>query len=645
MLLRNKNIGSQDEYYSNSLHIVPSFSSSVFDNLAAGFATPVIASSMMDSQLAQKPTGQAMQGILGQIRLEQETPGMGWTQWLADEGANMIGMGLNPATWALGEGGGALASKVLPSLASKIAPDSATVFLRKPLNELLAQPIGKYIPSMIGKEGAEQTLGLGLIGEKGLSSFGSFAGAGLPQGIVDNYNQDTNSISWGGVAREMGEMGAFGVAIGSIPFGYGVLRGKINRGLGKEPVDDITGHDLDQALANGHITDAEHAWYTDYQALQKDPTNTKLEEDLKQRATDIINQNGHTANAATNEAMFEILTPNDVSNLHGAIADQISGDAPEEYKTALSDFIIHNRMDQIRENPQALDGVRGYVDFINDKLKVKDEKLQEADQILDDHMLKSVKDNMPFSQKELMKHMDKAGFEASHVEQLPVTIPDNMARRMKMQAKIDKLNEKMRLAKRRGQPANKQTLKRVAELESSLPKILTPKEELRHLRSALLGDRGLPKNFERSNAYNRLLDLSNVWHNARTLLDRVHLENEYKRQEAFRDLAHQVLRISDSDMGKLSKPEDVLNYVKSRVGGQLRQEIPIKDIEKAVTDKKTVPADADNILNEQEAQIRNTKAEGAKNEFVESTAKYKEFKESSNIFKNLISCVLGGMNG
>ena len=55
----------------------------------------------------------------------------------------------------------------------------------------------------------------------------------------------------------------------------------------------------------------------------------------------------------------------DMQNLQGVIADQVSGGVPEQYNKALSDFVIHDRFDKISEKPEMLDGVRGYVDFIN----------------------------------------------------------------------------------------------------------------------------------------------------------------------------------------------------------------------------------------------------------------------------------------
>lgn len=644
MLTRSNQVAPQQEYYADSLLTMPSVGKSVFDNLVMGVATPVVALNMLDKEFAKKPEGQAAISAFNSVRLANETPGMGWPQWLADEGANMLGFGLNPATWGLGEAGG-LAAKGLSAGAARAAPDALSVFMRTPVKDLVAKPLGEYIPSMVGKEGAEKPLSLGLMADKSLSNFGIFAGAGVPQGIVDNFNSDTGHIAWGGVAREMGEMGAFGIAIGSVPFAYGVLRGKVNRALGKEPTEGITPESLNEALERGQITPSEHQWYNDYLEHQKTPGDVEGMKGLQARATQMINENGHRANVATDEAMFEILTPNDVTNLQGMIADQVSGGVPAEYQKALSDFVVHNRMDYIRQDPRWLDGVRGYVDFINNKLENKPSKIAEADKILDDHLLKGTKENMPFSQKELFKHMKQAGFEASHVQHLPVTIPENMGQHLRINEKIAKFKEKLKVAKRRGQPENKQTLRRIEELQAKLPKIMTPKEELVHLRKTLLTPKGLPKNWERSNAYHRLLDLSNVWANARTLLDRVHLEHQYNRQEAFRDLAHQTLKIADADLPKIANHENVMDYMKRRIEGNLSKAEPIADVQKAVDDRQQVPADSDTILNEQQEQIKNTQAETAKEEFVQSTDRFKEFKESENIFKNLISCVLGGIGG
>lgn len=722
MLIRSNQLANPEKVYNDAMNETPSASRSVFDSMAAGFATPVVALNMLDDEFRKKPEGKAILSSLEAINLQKQAPGIGWTQWLANEGAGMLGFGLNPLTWGAGEVGGLAAQGVVNAGAkglSKVLPDAASVFMRKPLNEVLSKSIGQYLPSQIGKEGSERALGLGLLSEKTLETFGVGAGAGVPQGIVDNFEKDTGHIKWGGVARESAEMGGLGLAIGAIPFTWGILRGKINRGLGN-PVDGVVDHSaLDKALEKKYITPEEHAWYSDLLENQQNPGDEKLSEKLKKSGTNIIQQNGHKVNSIYNEALFEILNGGDVSNLHGVIADQLaSAHLPEGQRMALSDYIIHNRMDTLRSNPQSLDGLRGYVDFINHKLRQKDSKLAEADRILVDHLLKGAKENMPFSQKELFKMMRKSGFEASHIQHLPVTIPEEIGVHLKVKERVEALEKINSQLKRQYEKARnpkytdqiKDKYKRIAtlnrnmkdyldkmnrtveahaqvkdweerivqlknqieelkekdkliksgkrfldkieknenkikEMQEKLPKILTPKEELSSLKNKLIGKKGLLPNWQRSAAYHRLVDLSHVWHNAKTLLDRIHLEDEYNRQEAFRDISHQVLKMSDSEQPTLAKPENVVDYLKKRIESNISRLEPIADINAEVTEKLKVPTDSNEILLEQAHQLKDVKAEDSKKDFEQSSDKFKEFKSSENIFKNLISCVMGGLGG
>jgi hypothetical protein len=676
-----------------------------------GYATPEIALNLMDNQFAQKPEGQAIMSSYKAVQLENDTPGMGWAQWLTAQGSNMLGQALNPLTWA-GGGAGDLAATAATRGAESALPDAAGVFMRKPLKDMLSEPMANYVPGKVGN------LSAGVIADKTLQNFGIGAGAAVPQSIVDNYNQDSNHIQWGGVAREAGEMGGFGIAIGAVPFAFGMLRGKVNDALGIEPGTDPTMTELDRALDAGHITPDEHQWYQDYLQQQKTPGSPAEMQDLQKRATQIVNDNGTQANTSTNEVPFDILKPDDIDNLKGVVADQVTNaDMPEDIRTSLSDFVVNKRMDDLTSDPNSLDGVRGYVDFVNHKLEAKPEKLAEADQILDDHLMKSVKDNMPFSQKEIMKHIKQAGFEQSHLDQLPVTIPENIKARVKNVRDIDNIKKENTILQRKYERAKNQkyaskikanelkietltknshdylqkmnrseeaqshvkewqdriekyksenvklaqldkTIKsgkkftdriaaneqRIKDLEESAPKILTPKEELAQIRSDLL-DNGLPRNFERSPQYHRLLDLSNVWHNAHTLLDRIHLEHEYNRQQAFSTLANQVLKIADSNSSNLAKPENVMDYLKKRIEGTFSKPERVQDVTKQVTESEKVPTDAESILDEQAARVRETQAEDFSKEYEAASDKFKEFKANDGLFKNLISCVLGGIGG
>lgn len=653
MLTRNDNLASPDRYFADSLLTKPTVTQSVFENMAAGFATPFAATQIVSDQLSQHPEGAAAKSALDSLDLQNATPGTTNFQRYANEGANMIGFALNPMSWLLGEGGG-VAGRVLGrgigrvgTAATGVPFDAASVFARTPLKEMVNKRLSEFVPETIGKVGEEKALTLGLVSDKAAAAFGTLAGAGVPQAIVDNYQADTNHIEWGGTAREMGEMGAFGIAIGSIPFAWGVLRGKVNRGLAEDASSALTLDKVNAGLAKGLISQDEHAWLTDYLTHLNNPGDAKMGADLKDRASELINANGHKANTISNEAMFEMLTPDNMKNLQSVIADQLTGEVPEQFREALSNFIIHNRLDEMRQEPNSLDGVRGYVDFVAEKLRNREAKVAEANKILDDHLTKGAKENLPFSQKELLRHFKRAQFEASHVKQLPVVIPDNMINHLKVLDKINRLKDKLAKQKRKNPEVapNKQTLRRIEELKNSLPKILTPKEELLHIKNKLLTPQGLSKGWEHSNEYHRLLDLSNVWHNAKTLLDRIHLENQYERQNAFHDLAKNILNIADSDLPNLADRENVMDYLRSRIEGKLSQAEDAGEVSIAADKSREVPTDAEGILSDQKQQIENTSADDARDEFDSSLEKFNEFQTSPTIFKNLLSCVMGALNG
>ena len=109
---------------------------------------------------------------------------------------------------------------------------------------------------------------------------------------------------------------------------------------------------------------------------------------------------------------------------------------PDDLRQAASEFIVNNKVDQVVNDSQRLDGIRGFNDFINQKLKLKSSKLAEADKILDEHLLKGVKKNMPISQKELLANMKKSNLKAGH--HLPLTVPEEVKTHLKKSALIKK---------------------------------------------------------------------------------------------------------------------------------------------------------------------------------------------------------------
>lgn len=776
MLTRSNQLVDKDSYYSTALNTTPTYKQSIFDGFSMGATGGYTALNMLDSKYTQSPEGQAALSSYKAMQLEADAPGQGFLQRRAGDVASIVGSALNPITW-IGGGLGEAASEALGTGASKAIealPDSFGVLARTPLSKLLPKPVSRFVSDTTA---GDQPISTAFISDKLAKGGLTAVGATVPQEVVDNYQMDTNHIDWGGVARGAGEMGGLGMAIGALPIAFGMLRGKINRANGDLPDADVDKANLDKTLAAGNITPDEHAWYSDFLQARENPKDAAAVEDLKQRASGMVNSNGGKANTATNEAGIDLINPQGIQNLQSVLVDQGLSDLPENQKSALSNFVIHHSIDELSGDQPTLDGIRGYLDMTKGKLDARAEKTAEADEITDKYLTRGVNENMPFSQKEIYRAMKKMGFERSHVDNLPMIVPDNLKKRMVIDEKINKLVEKnkrlqskkiknmgakvheeinregninslsvhypegdklgdivlypyeggykvtqtympseyrgkglgkglykeaidyalkkgkkfysdMSLSKdamriyqslmRHGYKfeenknyhideegrrvsddkrplftlleapkevsKNKQTERRINELEASKPKILTPKEELNHLRQQLLG-KGLSSKFRQSPEYQRLLDLSNVWGNARTLLDRVHLEDQYNRQAALHSFLSDVVQSADGNLKQLADPAKAMDYLRNRIEKKITNTMDDAGV-RAIKDKYTeVPQDADRILSDSQMDFANTKAKGALEDFNKAKDKFDEAKKKESVFRNLIACVTGALNG
>jgi hypothetical protein len=153
----------------------------------------------------------------------------------------------------------------------------------------------------------------------------------------------------------------------------------------------VTPEELGTQFAQGHMSKNDHVLIgsksEDIKSRRFDyaETNKKLEE-LKTRSTNYTASQGHEVDYANNTANFEILNRDQINNLQSATLDQLVSDhIPENQRSALTDFTVQAGIDEMRNNPNLLDGVRGYVDYATDRLARKDEVLAKADAIVDDH--------------------------------------------------------------------------------------------------------------------------------------------------------------------------------------------------------------------------------------------------------------------
>ena len=88
-----------------------------------------------------------------------------------------------------------------------------------------------------------------------------------------------------------------------------------------------------------------------------------------------------------------------------------------------------------------------------------------------------------------------------------------------------------------------------------------------------------------------------------------------------------------------------MDYLKKRIEGTFSKPEPVAKVVKQVAENEKVPENADTILDDHASRVRDSQAEEFKKGYDEASAKLIEFKSNEGIFKNLISCVLGGLGG
>lgn len=596
MIIRNTGLASPEKFISDNLTHKPSVQVSAFDNLAGGIATPQYAVNSFDEEYMQSPRGKTAAATYEALKRGNENPEVGWIQWGVNEAANMIGQTLNPASFLLGEVGG-LAVRPLTAVGAKFAP---AVF-KKPISELMGEKMGKYFPKTIGKEEAEQTLSMGLLGRNWTQGFGIGAGAMLPQATIDSFNAETGKHDIAGMAEGMGVGGVFGMTLGTVPFAWGILKSNFNRLRGRAPNAKVEVGAPEQALADGKISQETYDFWKEMQEYQDKPeSRPELNaKGIKDKATTYVQSQGHLVDRAKDRAQFEILNREQINNLQSATIDQIVADhIPEEHRTALSDFTVQAGIDEMRNKPNLLDGVRGYVEYADNNLMNKEKIISAKDKLVDHH-LNLDHGEMMFDQKSLYKIV------AEHGENVPFHVPKEVKDAIK--------NE-------------------------STENLKTPVEELKDIRENLLP---LKNKFTSSPYYKRLEDLADVWHPAKTLLDRIHLEDELNRQGAYRDLAKQMLDIADSNVAKLADQEKARNYLEARITPVVDSvHSPRAELIEAVS-KRDIPPDAEALLAEHDVKLQEMNVENVGKEYEIAKERFKEFQSQEGIFKSFINCVLG----
>lgn len=585
---------SINNIYENGLLTKPTPLHSMYMSGMGGFITGYKFAGDIYRKSVGLPENKQLKETIELIEREKNVEGQSLGQrslnWIGD----MVGYSISPPVLALGGIGGAVAKGI--SLGARaIAPKAVIPFLDR--------QVGKFTVGEIG----ERLAGGALAGELSM----------VPLAFAE------------GKARVATEGGALGFALSSVPILLGMRKGlKISKEI-EQKKPEISG--ISEKSEIPQEMSIEDKWHHDYE------NNLDSKENLQVRATKILKDQGLEVNPVTHEVQFNLLNENDVRNLQSAVTDSITSNVSESNKNHLIDYIINNRIDEIRSNPKSQMMMRAYDNYLTGKLSVRNSIISDADKLVSNVMKEKITNKALLSQPEIEKAIKKLSREESHVSQLPFTLPENIEKRIKLKDRIAELKKK--------EPV-KAVVRRIKELESKIPKIMKPKEELKYLYDRILKGKEY-HNKLKSRAYQRLQELADHWPQARALMERIHLEEEFEKQQAIKDAFSKLRKEVEKPIDRSARPEDVITYLKERIEGIKPRKNPIgespKTPEQVIQESSKVPSDVETVLSEHKklAEEAPKNAKELKKELVKDNDRIKQFKSSGKALDEFIQCVLG----
>lgn len=590
--------------YDNGLLIKPTPVQSMYQSGKGGF----ISGSKFIGDLYNKayglPENKELNETLELIQRETHFADQPFTQTAANWVADMIGYSLNPVVLGLTAASGGVAGFAVKA-ASKVAPKAITPFLEKTIGMVKHPTTKELVPLTVGDIGKRLTV-----------SGAAGTGAGIPIAFEE------------GSATDAFMMGGIGMLFSSIPIAAGMFR-KVRA----KPKAEVKGEETH--FVEGEVSPVEEnpeitKWMEDYE------NKSDTLENLEKRATALLQKEGFEVDGGNHKLPMYIMSEENVKNLQVAASDALTANLEPTSRNYLLDYLVRNNLDELRENPKSIKILQAYDNFLTGKLAGREALTKAADAIHETNMKSKITNDAFLSQPEIYKAVKKLSREESHVAHLPFTMPESLERRLKLESRIKELKKK---------PENKQTAKRIAELEAKLPKVLTPKEELAHIKHKLIDKQGY-RNKLTNREYDRLQELSEHWPQARSLLDRVHIEEAYEKQIAIKQVLDQMRKVLEAPLDRLSNPDNVIKYFKERMNNNKPKNIkPEVNPKKTIEDAGKVPFDESAAVEEYLKAAHESKATNLRTDSVKINDKITQFRSSEKVRTDFIQCMLEAANG
>lgn len=96
LLIRDVKTSPREQYYADSLLIVPTIKLSITENFAAGFMTPLLPFEYVTNVTQAEKSEGTLHSLVKSVDILNSTPGIEFTQSVIDDFARIIGFLLNP---------------------------------------------------------------------------------------------------------------------------------------------------------------------------------------------------------------------------------------------------------------------------------------------------------------------------------------------------------------------------------------------------------------------------------------------------------------------------------------------------------------------------------------------------------------------
>ena len=506
--------------------------------------------------------------------------------------------------------------------------------------------------------------------------YGFYKGMTIPEHFSENYNAIQNTLDKEHAIEDWGSDN-YGFLLGAVPFAAGYVAFKGVRGVVKyrnaqadskaldaelgrllrehhatatereaqqAKVSELQDH-LQQAEDLGYITPEMHEWYLSY---LENPNDL---EKVHEGGLNVLKSLQIPYDRITGRVWNQVLSRDGVKNLQAATFDQSVTNLSDEERQLLSSYITHNELDgyvaNMKENPNMLMGLQGFTHGLGARIEAHSMALRDLEHALMRNLPKGLLKKQIFSQNNVYQHLKKLQ-ESTKTgivpRDVPYHVPKQVAYKLKLAHQIKKIKARKtrqyQLKYEKGE--HLKLAKKLKEL-----KLIHPAEEMAQIKETLMPNGALRKDFKTRTAYYRLEDLSQVWPQARVLLDRIHGEAINEKQKGLNQMLKQFIDMVDNNASRLADPDAVKRYLHSR----LEQSVPsIKGFESSGIGVETgeivkeTPSITPEVLDNEAItqRIETTLFEFAKEEYNLSKKKYKQFTENAKALADLIECALGG---